>query len=289
MAKIDLLETGKEIIRQVHENISKIPSEHRGIIIKEREDDKTRLIDKVADDVVYEQLERASRSSGLGFLLLSEEQGKEPVEIGRGSNKVYAILDPVDGSWNAITNVPLYSSNLAFTEPTERDDITLKDFDIGIIGDLASGRIYFARKGGKAYQENGNIREVFTSKETDPRKSRLFLDSYSPKYRPVCEKAFLPLRLGFKDHGRLYGVGIETAMMLAPDEIIPGYVGFVSMDQKVDNIIASKIVLESAGGVTSDWERNPLDHYSMDSKPNVIFSANKGIYETILRLLDYEK
>src|SRR5207245_327962 len=74
---------------------------------------------------------------GAALNVLSEEAGY----IERGG-KATLVLDPIDGTHNAIRGVPAYSVSLAIGH--ER----LSDVQEALVRDLVSGATYYAAKGG---------------------------------------------------------------------------------------------------------------------------------------------
>jgi fructose-1,6-bisphosphatase/inositol monophosphatase family enzyme len=274
---IDLVSVGRRIVGSVYREVSRIPYAERVPVVRDRGIDETKMIDRIAEDVVFRELEDTAKRRDLRFVLISEEQD-ENHEIGNGSLRVYTVVDPIDGSWNAVTNVPFYSTNLAFTEPTEKSGVTYGDFQVGVIGDMVTGTQYYAERGYYAYQYQQTQRQVLTSRETNPSDTRVILDSITALDREFCESVFLPIRLAFRDYGRMYGAGLELMTLVSPENMYPGYVGYVAMHQKNDNIVAGKIIIESAGGVGTDWDNSSLDGYAIDSRPDVIFSANGEIH-----------
>jgi len=278
----ELQKVGFDMIEEIKAQVAKIPKEERGLIIKEKQGDETSKIDQVAEDAAFQALERASKRLGIRFHVYSEEQ-ESVKEIGQGKLKVFTILDPLDGSMNAISDIPFYSCIIAFTEPTEKDEVSIGDFKHGFVGDLVHDRVFHSD--GKVAMLN--TERIFCSDETDPMRSRIILDSNTYKYdgaksREVYESRFMPLRLGFLDYGRLYGAGLELITLVAQKGIKPAYTAYLCPFQKLDNIVGPKVIIEAAGGIVTDWENKPLDDHDMSSRPDVIFSANKKIHEFIL-------
>ncbi|MGC1119512.1 MAG: inositol monophosphatase family protein [Candidatus Methanofastidiosia archaeon] len=65
----------------------------------------TRRIDRAAEDAVIEYLEK----DALEYMLITEESGI------RGEGDVTIILDPLDGTTNALTGIPFYSVSVAIS------------------------------------------------------------------------------------------------------------------------------------------------------------------------------
>lgn len=79
----------------------------------------TKYIDKVAEDVVVSYL----RSSYIEYTLITEESGV----VGDGDLTI--IMDPVDGTVNAICGLPFYSVSLAFWEKSQKKYGFVKNLD----------------------------------------------------------------------------------------------------------------------------------------------------------------
>src|SRR5438034_438641 len=92
-------------------------------------------IDRLAEETVLRVLDY----EGAALNVLSEEAGF----IDRGG-KATLVLDPIDGTHNAIRGIPAYSVSLAIGH--ER----LSDVQQALVRDLVSGATYYAAKGGGA-------------------------------------------------------------------------------------------------------------------------------------------
>jgi fructose-1,6-bisphosphatase/inositol monophosphatase family enzyme len=100
-------------------------------------------IDRVAEETVLRVLDY----EGAALDVLSEEAGF----VDRGG-KATLVLDPVDGTHNALRGVPAYSVSMAIGH--ER----LADIQEALVRDLVSGATYYAAKGGGAFLNARSIR-----------------------------------------------------------------------------------------------------------------------------------
>ncbi len=100
-------------------------------------------IDRVAEEAVLRVLDYEEASLNV----LSEEAGF----IDRGGQATL-VLDPIDGTHNALRGVPAYSVSLAIGH--ER----LSDVQEALVRDLVSGATYYAAKGGGALLDGSPIR-----------------------------------------------------------------------------------------------------------------------------------
>lgn len=282
-----LISISLDIIDKIKSNIDKTSIPARGKLITVRENDDTRLIDLSSEQIIFQELSNVAKRDNydLNFIIMSEES-EGFVSVGDGHKTIYVVVDPVDGSKNAITNIPMYSTNLAFTRVQTKSSVKINDFTIAVIGNLYNGDIYYCSQDEAAQKFDSTDKSVFLSEETDPKNARIFIDSYMAENKEFFEYRAIPLRVGFKDVGRFYGSGIELISLFAPKGETPGYAGYVSVNQKMDNILAGKILVESRGGIVTDFEGESLKNYALDSRPDVVMAANKKIHETIIDMLN---
>jgi len=106
-------------------------------------------IDRAAEAAVLHRLEDKRAKLNV----LSEEAGF----VDRGGDGLL-VLDPVDGTHNALRGVPAYSVSMAIGQSR------LADVEEGLIRDLVSGATYYAAKGKGAMLDDRRIR----TKPLDP-------------------------------------------------------------------------------------------------------------------------
>jgi myo-inositol-1(or 4)-monophosphatase len=100
--------------------------------------DVTVRIDRVAEDIVLEELEGVGRP----LRLVSEEIGER--QIG-GPGGPVVVVDPIDGSLNAKRGLPVFATSLALAHGPALGDVTL-----GLVHDHGTGEEYVAERGGGA-------------------------------------------------------------------------------------------------------------------------------------------
>jgi myo-inositol-1(or 4)-monophosphatase len=91
-----------------------------------------------ADDVRIEDRIRAGLGEALGYEVVGEERGGETSESGS-----YWMLDPICGTRNYASGIPLYCVNLALV----RDGAPV----LAVVGDPSTGEVLVARLGGGAW------------------------------------------------------------------------------------------------------------------------------------------
>lgn len=128
--------------------------------------DNTLVIDDLAENIVFEVLERVARE-GAAFTVVSEERGV--VDLGAAGVRV--IVDPIDGSLNAKRVGQSFSLSLAVATGE-----TIADVVYGFVYDFGSGEQWTARLGEGAWlgerklrtDEAGNGLEVVGLESTKP-------------------------------------------------------------------------------------------------------------------------
>lgn len=108
-----------------------------------------------ADGTPTEQLDRAAEAQILEFLeterlpwnVLSEEAGV----VDRGG-ELTLVVDPVDGTHNALRGLPFYTISVALGRAT------LRGIEAGVVHDLANGSTWWARRGAGAFRDGRPIR-----------------------------------------------------------------------------------------------------------------------------------
>jgi myo-inositol-1(or 4)-monophosphatase len=194
----------------------------------------TRSIDRVAESAVFSKLSQ----SGLGFKVLSEERGQ--VLIGDGP-EYFLHLDPLDGTYNAIKDIPFYSLSLY---------ISKEKCSLGYVFDLVRGTKYYAEMGKGAYLEDNGISKLKVS--ATPLLKDFSISAYT--IRPNTSRI---VKLGDKVR-RIRTLGsMSLEMALVASGKLDAFVDLRGMLRLVD-IAAGKLILEEAGGVITDSAGNEL-------------------------------
>ena len=132
-----------DMARLVTKKVLAVPQDQRGKQVAMGADGTpTSYIDKVAEDVILEYMDQKDIQANL----LSEEAGF----IDRGFDEVL-VIDPVDGTYNAVRGIPFFSISIA------RGRKTLADIEEGLVLNMVSGDVYHAEKGKGAFLNNQPI------------------------------------------------------------------------------------------------------------------------------------
>lgn len=266
-----LKETGDKVSSRVAEIYS--TAESSEIVGKGAGGDKTKKIDKVAEDLIISSIEKIEKS-GESIYLISEEIGEKIIgKKGEGMNFIFA--DPIDGSNNAALGIPFFCVSLAFSRTRY-----LRDVEAAYVKNIF-GDCFYAVKGGGAFLQDkkGAERKIHVSDKDEIE----FLGVSTSKNKAEIEK--ISVVLNHAKHLRSLG---STALSLC-------YVACGSLNAYVDfrkvrilDITAAKLIVEEAGGVVDLVNVTPEKHnqnpeeLEVNLQTNVnIIAGNKKIVEKI--------
>ena len=104
--------------------------------------DRALVIDRRAEEVVFEELARIGRQ-GACFTAISEERGEVP--FGDQPSPVRVVIDPIDGSLNARRTLPSYAFSVAVASGG-----SMADVELGFVHDFGAGEEFSAVRGAGA-------------------------------------------------------------------------------------------------------------------------------------------
>ena len=140
-----LIDIAKEAVEAIDKRIKNATKDSFGKEIAMGADGTPTLyIDKIAEDVAIDIIGREAN-------ILSEEIGF----IDNGKEYTF-IIDPIDGTRNAIHGIPFYGISIAIGRKS------VEDVEYGIVKNIPTGDVYEAFKGGGAYL---NGRKIEVSKD----------------------------------------------------------------------------------------------------------------------------
>jgi myo-inositol-1(or 4)-monophosphatase len=225
--------------------------------------DKTYPIDKKSEDIAVSELE----SCGESLTIISEELGIR--EIKGGGDKV--LIDPIDGSKNAVAGIPFYCISIAIA-----DGNTIGDIYMSYILNLASGDEFWATKESGAFLNAKRMRA-----QEDSNLSLVAFETGVPKrdisrIMPLLLQAFKP---------RCFG---STALDLA-------YLANGSISVFVNPQLSRSfdfgggwLLVKEAGGIFTDILGNSIEQkeISLGKSTSLLASGNRKLHEEALKLLN---
>ena len=260
-----------EILREAASEVQKVVqpikgTKESGEFIKMGADGTpTVRIDDVAEMAAFDVL----RGTNIPMVVLSEESGVERM----GDNPEYiCILDPVDGTQNAVCGIPFYSISIAIAR--YREGASMNDIEFGLVMNLETGDVFEAEKG-KGARFNG---EKINAKDERLDESTLCV------YMQNDAEKLNRLLNGVKRVRSMGSVALELSHVAKGD-----YHGLVDLRNllKVTDVAAGKLILEEADGVVmADGKGNALDPGIMDLKGiSVVACSSEKMYKSVAELL----
>lgn len=217
-------------------------------------------IDKIAEDVILSYVE----DKDLPLNILSEEVGY----IDRGAEETL-VVDPIDGTNNAVAGLPYFSVSLAVGTKS------LTDVRMGLVQNLVNGTVYFSERGNGAFKDGRPIHV----RDFRPERS-LFL-IYMGKYASD-ETIKVAKRV---ERTRSLGCASLEMCMVAEGMVDAYYMNCERYDKsiRVVDIAASALILKEAGGRLLDLSGEPLNMpFDLDSRSNFIAIGDLRAAEVVI-------
>ena len=262
-----MIETLKEVAEEVQKVVKPIKGtiKSREVIKMGADGTPTVKMDDIAEIAALDVL----RSTGISMVVLSEEAGT--VTIGDDPEYI-CILDPVDGTLNAVHGIPFYSISIALAK--YRENATAKDVEFGLVMNLETGDVFEAERG-KGARFNG---EPISTDDVGLNES-----TFCIYMRNDIEKLKRLLH-GVKRIRNMGSVALELCHVAKGD-----YHGLVDLRNllKVTDIAAGKLILEEAGGVVMANETGVVLESSIHELVglSVVACSSEKLYKDVAGLL----
>jgi myo-inositol-1(or 4)-monophosphatase len=224
--------------------------------------DKTHQIDKAAEDIILSGLQ----DSGESLTIVSEEAGIKNIS---GGGKT-VLIDPVDGSRNAVSGIPFYCTSIAVA-----DGNTVGDIELAYVVNLINGDEFWAEKGKGAFL-NG---EMITTQKDDI----FYLVAYEAQVPHQDIPRIIPL-LSEARKTRCLGATALDLSYLASGAI--SVFANPSPSRSFD-FAGGWLLVKEAGGVFTDIKGNPIDatEVGLKKSSSLLVSGNERLHERALKLL----
>ncbi|TDQ70961.1 D-fructose 1,6-bisphosphatase [Methanimicrococcus blatticola] len=225
----------------------------------------TKRIDLAAEDAMIKRFKESGRS----VRIISEELGE--TIIGDVNNLEFAVIvDPLDGTTNAIHDIPFYSVSIAFSKP----DLTGIYF--GYVCNLANGDEFYAEAGKGAYM---NGKKITSSKASTVRE--LTISAYG--YRQNTDRAA-------KLCSRVQKVRVLGSVALELCYVAAGKIdAFIDVRRtlRLIDIGAGQLIVKEAGGIVTDGVGNKVFLPDNHIKPVNLVASNGAVHQEILNLITF--
>ncbi|HKZ56214.1 MAG TPA: inositol monophosphatase family protein [Thermodesulfovibrionales bacterium] len=225
--------------------------------------DTTYLVDKRAEEIVVSGLEK----SGEALTIISEEIGIK--EIKGGGKRV--LVDPVDGSRNAISGIPFYCTSIAVA-----DGDTLGDIESAYVVNLISGDEFWVEKGKGAFL---NGEKIHTQIDDE-----LYLIAYEAQHPSNDIPKITPLLVKSRKTRCLGATALDLAYLAFGAISI-----FVTQSLSRSFDFASGwLLVREAGGIFTDIKGNSIENLetSLKRSSSLLAAGNEKLHEKALRLLN---
>jgi myo-inositol-1(or 4)-monophosphatase len=218
----------------------------------------TKLIDQVAEDRVIGYL----REHPLCSHLISEEAGKVDFEGNGGT----IFLDPVDGTFNAVANIPFFALSIAYAEEGEVRKAYVRN--------LSSGETFTAEKGKNARCDGKPIRvSDVTSLDA------CAMSVYGRKFDPTRV-----MQLGQKiRRWRLLGASALELCYVAAGRID----GFIDLrgTLRVTDAAAGMLICAEAGGKVTDLDGGAIHFPNEVTIGRCVVATNGALHHKVIEYL----
>ncbi len=265
------LEVFKGIGAKMRDGVSVILAQEGGAISlgKGAGGDTTFPVDKWAEDIVVAALEKAHKA-GETFTLISEELGVRKF----GDGEKIVLVDPIDGSNNAKTGIPFFSTSLALLNGD-----TLSTLAVGYVINLAAGGEFWATRGQGAYKDGARIRTSAAQGITIVAYEAPAPAADLPKIMPLLAQAKRTRCFGSTALDLAYLASGAISVFAAPTA------------SRAFDYAAGMLILEEADGVITDLEGNSLGHIiaGLERTAPLLASKNDATHVLALNTLTARK
>ena len=238
----------------------------------------TSLIDVISEEKVVHILKEAPVYS----YIVSEEIGE--LKLGKGTKrsvsltqelrrtdipedekpKFIFLVDPIDGTSNAIKEIPAFAISLAVASVPDGRVATLNDVELAFISNLANGNFFEAEKGKGCWLNN---KRVHPSDEV--RISNMTLGGFTKSGTSQASKLV--------DNARR--MRVLGSVVLELSYVASGrYDAFIDLrGSRIIDIAAAKLILEGAGGIITDKYGEKLNNTLSIYEKTIVVAANTTI------------
>lgn len=248
----------------------------------------TSYIDVIAEDQVINILKNAPINS----YIISEEIGELKVGHGKKESVVITqelrrtdltpeqkpkfifLIDPIDGTSNAIKEIPAYGISIAVANVPDGRLATLNDVELGFISNFGNGNFFEAEKGKGCWLNNEEVHPSNIINISD-----MSLGGFTKSGTKAASKLV--------DNARR--MRVLGSVVLELSYVASGrYDAFLDLrGSRIIDIAASKLIVEEAGGIITDKYGEKLDNKLSIYERTIVVAANNNIlHKQIIDILN---
>lgn len=224
--------------------------------------DMTYPIDKRAEEIVFEEIEKLDKP----VTLVSEEYGFK--DIKGGGPKL--LIDPIDGSKNALSGIPFFSTSIAVVEGK-----TINHTLIGYVINLVNGDEFWAVKDGGSFFNGTSIKT-----QQDEGFNVIAYEAQTPK---ADIPKIIPLLSMFRRTRCLGSTALDMALLAQ---------GAVSMfitpvPSRSFDFASGYLLIKEAGGIITDLEGKEINKTptGIEKASPLLASGNEKLHRKALEVL----
>ncbi len=232
----------------------------------------THKIDEYAENAAIKTIEK----SGKSLILISEEIGT--IKIGNDTAEAIIVMDPLDGTTNALKKIPCYGISIAVATATPEEDVdklTLDDIEIAYVKNFPTGDVYTAVKGHGALK---NDQKIQVSNITEMSSTTICTYIYRAKIEQIADLCKAVRRI------RIIG-SIAVELCYVADGTYESFIDARKIVRILD-IAAAQLIIKENGGIVTNHENKKLTNkLSLKEKTSIIASSNQIIHDNVRDLL----
>jgi myo-inositol-1(or 4)-monophosphatase len=254
-----LKKIGRKIYREIHSTTLQF---RRTSLGKGASGDITFAIDKIAEDIIIESFEK----EGFNLNIIAEEKG---IKINQDSGFTL-IIDPIDGSKNAVSGVPFFSTSIAIA-----DGNTLESLKIGYIINLINEDEFYAQRSRGAFFNGQRIKSQNNEKPV--------IIAFEASNPYMALKNILPL---FKIATRVRCYG-STSLDLAYLSMGGISIFVTPTPSRIFDFSAGILIAKESDAVVTDINGKKIDALlvNFDTKTTLLVCGNEKLQKSALEAL----
>ncbi len=224
--------------------------------------DKTFPVDNIAEEIIISGLKALNEP----LTVVSEEIGI--IQINGGGTRV--VIDPVDGSKNAISGIPFYCTSIAAA-----DGDTMEDLVLSYVINLVNGDEFWATKGDGAYM---NGRRMNVQKD-----DIFYLVAYEAQVPGKDIREIMHL-IGASRKTRCLGATALDLAYLASGAIS---VFVAPSPSRSFDFAGGYLLVRESGGMVTDFEGGSVERVKLDLERStpLLASANRSLHQKAIELI----
>lgn len=237
--------------------------------------DRTAVVDRVAEDAVMAACERLAMA-GMRFHLRSEEVGERDY----GAPSPVLLVDPVDGSRNAMFGLPYYCTSLAVL-----DGPTLGDVAAGVVRSLSGPGTYSAVRGGGAQLDGRPLAHLRVGLGRGGSIPMLVLEAHRAFGRTLPHEA-APLAALLRSCGRVRLLG-SSALSLCMAAAGAASAVVAPDGMRAWDCAAGLLLLREVGAIVTAIDGTAVDPVPAEfgRHTTLVASLDAGVHRRVLELL----